>query len=199
MFFSSYLKPLQSQFCLLRCFLPPKHLVCTFYLYLMPYIFQEQTFYSSASFFSSLYLLLNHLPIKLELINALIWQIFKNAINLPFILPFNIMKKITETLHPTPVLGSSLFIIALCWQFCSPFSVTALSLPGWTKLILSIRFWDNILNASSDVLLPVYISISKKAGKFTGHYSYLIRQNHLLPVIHLFRHLQIHNICSVSW
>lgn len=157
----------------------------------------DKTFYSSASILSSLYLLLNHLPIKLKLINLLIWHIFKNAINLPFILPFNIMKKVTGTPHPTPVLGSSLFIIALCWQFCSPFSVSSLLLPAWTKLTLSIRSWDNILNAPYDVLLPVYVSISKKAGKFTGHYLYLIQQNHLLPVIHWPRHLQIHNICSI--
>lgn len=74
----------------------------------------DKTFYSSASILSSLYLFLNHLPIKLELISLLIWHILKNAINLPFTLLFNIMNKVSETPHPTPVLGSSLFIIALC-------------------------------------------------------------------------------------
>ena len=135
---SIYLKVLQSQFCLPRRFLPPNII----FALSLPSSFitlhfsgTEKTFYSSANILSSSYLLLNRLPVKLELANLLIWHIFKNTINLPFTLPFHIMNKATKTPHPTPALGISLFIIALCWQFCSPFSISPCLLPAWSKLI----------------------------------------------------------------
>lgn len=133
---STYLKASQSHFCLPRRFLPPN---VTFALSLqssfITLYFSGNRKDTSANILSCSYLLLNHLPVKPELTNLLIWHILKNSINLPFTLPFHIMNKATETPHPTPALCVSLFIIALCWQFCSPFSISPLLLPAWSKLI----------------------------------------------------------------
>lgn len=129
---------------LLRSFLPPDAVFAVF----LPSLFTswycsriEKTFYSSANALSCSYLLLIHLPIKPPLINLLIWHILKNAINLPFTLPCHIMNKAAETPRPTPALGILQFIIALCWHFFSPFSVSLSLLPAWYKLISPISSW----------------------------------------------------------
>lgn len=135
---SIYPKALQSHFFLPKYFFPLNIIFALFLpsLFITLYFSGiERTFYSSANVLSSSYLLLNHVPIKLELATILICHIFKNSINLPFTLSFCIMNKATETPHPTPALGILLFIIALCWQICSPFSISPHLLLVWSKLI----------------------------------------------------------------